>query len=167
MTTDIRLAYQQAGNAILAADPSALIFCEGISEFPDASASSGFDSTWWGGDLQAAAQFPVTLSSAGHVVYSAHDYGPNLFQQTWFNSSTTAASLDAVWNKYWGYIYTQGTAPVWVGEFGTDNTASDVVVKHRGLAGPVVLEPGVLHQRQQVDGLDLLGAQRRGLVRPA
>ena len=60
------------------------------------------------------------------MVYSAHDYGPNLFQQTWFNSSTTPASLDAVWNKFWGYIYAQGTAPVWVGEFGTDNTAADV-----------------------------------------
>jgi endoglucanase len=124
--TDIRLAYQQAGNAILAADPQALIFCEGIGEFPDSAASSGFDSTWWGGDLQGVAQFPVTLSSAGHVVYSAHDYGPSLFQQTWFNSSTTAASLDAVWNKFWGYIYAQNIAPVWVGEFGTGNNATDV-----------------------------------------
>ena len=69
---------------------------------------------------------PVVLSSPGHVVYSAHDYGPSLFQQTWFNSSTTPASLDAVWNKFWGYLYAQGTAPVWVGEFGTDNTAADV-----------------------------------------
>jgi endoglucanase len=124
--TDVRLAYEQAGNAILAADPNALIFCEGISEYPDSSASSGFDSTWWGGDLQGVAQYPVVLNSPGHVVYSAHDYGPNLFQQAWFNSSTTQASLDAVWNKYWGYIYSQATAPVWVGEFGTDNTASDV-----------------------------------------
>ncbi len=75
-TTDVRLAYEQAGNAILAVDPNALIFCEGISEFPDASASGGFDTTWWGGDLQGVAQFPVMLSSPGHVVYSAHDYGP-------------------------------------------------------------------------------------------
>lgn len=124
--TDVRLAYEQAGNAILAVDPSALIFCEGIGEFPDSAASGGFDSTWWGGDLQGVAQFPVVLSQAGHVVYSAHDYGPSLFQQTWFNSSTTPASLDAVWNKFWGYIYGQHIAPLWVGEFGTDNTAADV-----------------------------------------
>jgi len=122
--TDIRLAYEQAGNAILAADPGALIFCEGISENP--ASSGGFDSTWWGGDLAEAGQFPVVLNSPGHVVYSAHDYGPNLFQQTWFNSSTTQASLDAVWNKFWGYLYAQGTAPVWVGEFGTGNGATDV-----------------------------------------
>jgi endoglucanase len=133
--TDVRLAYQQAGNAILAQDPSALIFCEGIGEFPDSAATGGFDSTWWGGDLQGVAQFPVTLSSAGHVVYSAHDYGPSLFQQTWFNSSTTSASLDAVWNKFWGYIYAQKTAPVWVGEFGTDNTAADVQSSTAGSQG--------------------------------
>jgi len=124
--TDIRLAYESAGNAILAVDPSALIFCEGISEYPDSSSSTGYDSTWWGGDLQGVAQYPVMLSSSGHVVYSAHDYGPSLFQQTWFNSSTTSASLDSVWNQFWGYIPQQGIAPLWVGEFGTDNTASDV-----------------------------------------
>jgi endoglucanase len=124
--TDIRLAYEQAGNAILAVDPGALIFCEGISEYPDASSSTGYDSTWWGGDLQGVAQYPVVLSSPGHVVYSAHDYGPVLYQQTWFNSSTTPASLDAVWTMYWGYIYAQDIAPIWVGEFGTDNTASDI-----------------------------------------
>jgi endoglucanase len=123
-TTDIRLAYEQAGNAILAQDPNALIFCEGISENPNSS--GGFDGTWWGGDLAEAGQFPVTLSSPGHVVYSAHDYGPTLFQQTWFNSSTTSASLDAVWNQFWGYLYTQNVAPVWVGEFGTGNGATDV-----------------------------------------
>jgi endoglucanase len=125
-STDVRLAYEAAGDAILKVDPSALIFCEGIGEFPDASATGGYDSTWWGGDLQGVAQYPVVLSSAGHVVYSAHDYGPVEFQQTWFNSSTTPASLDAVWNKYWGYIPQQGIAPLWVGEFGTDNVAADV-----------------------------------------
>jgi endoglucanase len=132
-STDVRLAYEQAGNAVLAADPGALIFCEGISENPTSSGT--FNTTWWGGDLAEAGQFPVVLSSAGHVVYSAHDYGPSLFQQTWFNSSTTAASLDAVWNQNWGYLYNSGTAPVWVGEFGTDNTASDVQSSAAGSQG--------------------------------
>ncbi|HEY1627434.1 MAG TPA: cellulase family glycosylhydrolase [Streptosporangiaceae bacterium] len=131
--TDVRLAYEQAGNAILAVDPGALIFCEGIGENP--TASGGVNSTWWGGDLALAGQYPVTLSAPGHVVYSAHDYGPSLFQQTWFNSSTTAASLDAVWNANWGYLYSQGTAPVWVGEFGTDNTAADVSSTAAGSQG--------------------------------
>jgi endoglucanase len=134
-STDVRLAYEQAGDAILAVDPNALIFCEGISEYPDPSASGGYDTTWWGGDLQGVAQYPVVLSSPGHVVYSAHDYGPNLFQQAWFNSSTTPASLDAVWNMYWGYIYAQDIAPLWVGEFGTDNTSTDIESATAGSQG--------------------------------
>jgi endoglucanase len=132
-TTDVRLAYEQAGNAILAVDPNALIFCEGISENPTSSGS--YNSTWWGGDLAEAGQYPVVLSSPDHVVYSAHDYGPDLFQQTWFNSSTTPASLDAVWNQNWGYLYADDTAPVWVGEFGTDNTSSDIESTTAGSQG--------------------------------
>jgi endoglucanase len=132
-STDVRLAYEQAGNAILAVDPDALIFCEGISENPASSGS--YNSTWWGGDLAEAGQYPVVLSSPGHVVYSAHDYGPDLFQQTWFNSSTTPASLDAVWNQNWGYLYADGTAPVWVGEFGTDNSSSDIESSAAGSQG--------------------------------
>ena len=122
--TDIRLAYEKAGDAILAADPKALIFCEGVSEHPG---SAGKDvTTWWGGDLTEAARYPVTLSSPGHVVYSAHDYGPVLFPQTWFGASATPASLGAVWDRNWGYLYDRAIAPVWVGEFGTDSTAADV-----------------------------------------
>jgi endoglucanase len=131
--TDVRLAYENAGNAVLAADPNALVFVEGDSEAPNSS--GGYDSTWWGGDLEMAGQYPVTLSSPGHVVYSAHDYGPTLFQQSWFNSSTTPASLDAVWNKYWGYLYQQNTAPLWVGEFGTGNGATDVSDSTAGSEG--------------------------------
>ena len=133
--TDVRLAYENAGNAILATDKNALVFCEGISEYPDGGSSTGYDSTWWGGALQGVAQYPVVLSSPGHVVYSAHDYGPDLFQQTWFNSSSTTASLESVWNANWGYIYGQGIAPVWVGEFGTDNTAADVSSSTAGSQG--------------------------------
>ena len=125
-STDVRLAYEAAGDAILNVDPNALIFCEGIGEYPDSSSATGYDATWWGGDLQGVAQYPVVLTSPGHVVYSAHDYGPDEYQQTWFNSSTTTSSLDAVWDKFWGYIPQDGIAPLWVGEFGTGNEAADV-----------------------------------------
>ncbi len=131
--TDVRLAYERAGNAILTVDPHALIFCEGTSANPNSS--RGYDSTWWGGDLAMAGRFPVVLSSPGHVVYSAHDYGPDLFQQSWFNSSTTRARLYKVWHKFWGYLYTKDKAPIWVGEFGTGNTSSDVSSTSPGSQG--------------------------------
>ena len=131
--TDVRLAYEQAGNAILTADPHALIFCEGVSENP--KSSRGYVSTWWGGDLAMAGKYPVVLSSPGHLVYSAHDYGPSLFQQTWFSSSTTRASLYNVWDKFWGYLYTKEKMPIWVGEFGTGNMSSDISSTSPGSQG--------------------------------
>ncbi len=113
------VAATTAGNAILAINPKLLIFVEG---------NDCYDGTcgWQGGNLIGVATNPVTLSVPNQLVYSAHDYGPDLYQQSWFNSSTTPASLDAVWNRYWAYISAGGTAPVWVGEFGTDNTSTDI-----------------------------------------
>jgi endoglucanase len=113
------VAAAAAGNAVLAVNPNLPIFVEG---------NDCYDGTcgWQGGNLMGVATNPVVLSVANQLVYSAHDYGPSLFQQSWFNSSTTAASLDAVWNEYWGYISAAGTAPIWLGEFGTDNTATDI-----------------------------------------
>jgi endoglucanase len=118
--TDFRLACQTAGNAVLAVQPNWLIMVEGIGEFQNANGT--IDSTWWGGDLQGVATFPVQLNVANRVVYSPHDYGPDEFQQTWFTSSTTYASLAAVWDKFWGYLSSQNTAPIWVGEFGVPNS---------------------------------------------
>ena len=78
---------------------------------------------------------PVTLDVANQLVYSAHDYGPALFRQSWFNAATTAVSLDVIWNKYWGYISAAGTAPVWLGEFGTTNNAMDIQSTAAGSQG--------------------------------
>jgi endoglucanase len=122
------VAAQTAGNAILAINPNLLIFVEGNDCY---SGVCG----WQGGNLIGVATNPVVLDVANQLVYSAHDYGPSLFQQAWFNSSTTAASLDAVWNKYWGYISAAGTAPIWLGEFGTDNTATDIQNSTAGSQG--------------------------------
>ena len=108
-----------AGNAILAINPHLLVFVEGTDCY---SGVCG----WQGGNLIGVASHPVTLSVTRQLVYSAHDYGPNLFQQSWFNGNTTPASLNAVWGQYWGYISAQGIAPVWVGEFGTTNNTTDI-----------------------------------------
>ena len=122
------VAAQAAGNAILAVNPKLLIFVEGNDCY---SGVCG----WQGGNLIGVATHPVTLSVGNQLVYSAHDYGPNLFQQSWFNGSTTPASLDATWNKYWGYISADNIAPVWLGEFGTDNSSADIESAAAGSQG--------------------------------
>jgi endoglucanase len=133
-TTDWRLAAERAGDAVLAVNPDLLIAVEGIDVY-QAPGSGTSDSDWWGGNLEGAAQYPVQLTVPNRLVYSAHDYGPDLYQQTWFNSSTTYDSLVAVWNKFWGYLAASNTAPVWVGEFGTTNTASDISSSTPGSQG--------------------------------
>jgi endoglucanase len=113
------VAATKAGNAILAVNPQLLIFVEGNDCFNN-------DCGWQGGNLEGVGTAPITLSVPNQLVYSAHDYGPNLFGQPWFNSTTTTASLQAVWNKFWNHVSTQGIAPVWVGEFGDTNNAGDL-----------------------------------------
>lgn len=127
-TADWRLAAQRGGNAILAINPHLLIFVEGTDCFNE-------DCDWWGGNLEGVAQFPVTLNVANQLVYSAHDYGPALFQQSWFNSGTTAATLQAHWVQDFAFIYNNKTAPVWLGEFGTGNAATDIQNSAAGSEG--------------------------------
>jgi endoglucanase len=115
---DWRLAAQRAGNAVLTVNPQLLVFVEGTD-------CVNGDCYWWGGNLLGVAQFPVNLNVPNRLVYSPHDYGPVEFQQRWFTGGTTPASLNGIFNKYWGYISANNTAPVWVGEFGTTNSAID------------------------------------------
>lgn len=119
LATDWRLAAQRAGNAILAANPNWLIFVEGIENYNG-------QSTWWGGNLMGAGQYPVVLNVPNRVVYSPHDYPASVYNQRWFSAPDYPNNLPAVWNQYWGYLYRQDIAPVWVGEFGSKlQTTSD------------------------------------------
>ncbi len=117
--TDWQLAAQKAGDAILAINPHLLIIVEGIQ-------TVGGSSYWWGGNLAAAGAHPVTLSVDHQLVYSPHDYPASVFAQTWFSAPDYPSNLVNVWETNWGYLSTNKTAPIWIGEFGTrDQTASD------------------------------------------
>ncbi|MCX4881642.1 cellulase family glycosylhydrolase [Streptomyces sp. NBC_00847] len=111
-TTDWRLAAQRAGNAVLSANPDLLIFVEGVQTYDGVSG-------WWGGNLMGVARYPVQLDLPNRVVYSAHDYATSVAQQPWFSDPAFPGNMPGVWDKYWGYIFKQNIAPVWVGEFGT------------------------------------------------
>jgi len=110
--TDWRLAAQLAGNAILQVNPNWLIFVEGIQTYNG-------QSTWWGGNLMGAGQYPVVLNVANRVVYSPHDYPASVSNQPWFGAANYPTNLPEVWDQYWGYLYRQNIAPVWLGEFGS------------------------------------------------
>ena len=118
-------AAERAGNAILEEDPSKLIIVEGVDRF-------GTDATWWGGNLEGVKEAPVQLSLANHLVYSAHEYGPEEHSQPWFTSKTSSSSLLQLWNRRWGFIGQQKIAPVYLGEFGTSFSTSG---RERAAAG--------------------------------
>ena len=125
---DWHLAAERAGNAVLAVNPKLLIFVEGVDAYNN-------DYYWWGGNLEGVSKSPVVLSTANQLVYSAHDYGPTEYGQSWFNGSTTPASLDSVWTTHWGYIAKNAIAPVWLGEFGTTNDAASASSTAAGSEG--------------------------------
>ena len=66
------------------------------------------------------------MSTAGRLVYSAHDYPASVYAQTYFSDPTYPNNLPAVWDRNWGYLFRTGVAPVLLGEFGSNlATASD------------------------------------------
>ena len=94
--TDFQQLYSDTASRMRAADPAKLFFCEGLN---------------YAADLTRAGARPVTGSN---VVYSMHDY-------SWFHpSGQSQADYFASMDSHGGYLVTQGIAPLWIGEFGTD-----------------------------------------------
>ena len=186
---DWRLAAERAGTRLLG-DAAAngwdypLIIVEGNSMYPTSGgtqAGGPYHGTWWGGELRGVngnstnAGAPVVLNAGGdatalgpavdnQLVYSAHDYGPTEYVQTWENSSTCyrsgcgASSLADVWYANWAHLTAAGgvqpvwpghsaypwsstghagysVAPVFIGELGTGNAAADLTSTTRGSQG--------------------------------
>ena len=122
---------ERAGNAVLDANPHALIIIEGIQIYPKDIDTNNYVSkdndadyynTWWGANLMAVRKFPIDFGSPernAQIVYSPHDYGPLVYEQPWFQGGFTYDSLmkDA-WHDYWLYIQEEDIAPIFVGEWG-------------------------------------------------
>jgi endoglucanase len=108
---DWREAAQKCGNAILAHNPDVLIIVEGVQQV-------GSDGYWWGGNLIGVKTSPVTLSKPEKLVYSPHEYGPEVFDQTWFSAADFPKNLPGIWDKFFGYLHKGGQSHLFVGEFG-------------------------------------------------
>ena len=118
LATDWRLAAERGGDAVLEANPDWLIFVEGIEHQAD-------DWYWWGGNLSLAGRFPVKLSVPNKLVYEAHDYGPGVSNQSWFQAPDFPQNLASLWNSHWAYLKLTGVAPVLIGEFGGRSVGND------------------------------------------
>jgi len=113
--TDWRLAAQRAGNAILAINPNWLIVVEGVEKNVPGQKLAVH---WMGANLEGVERFPVRLSRPNKLVYSPHEYGPGVFNQSWFSEAKFPNNLSSRWETGWNYIATKGIAPIFIGEFG-------------------------------------------------
>jgi chitinase len=108
-------AAERAGNAILAVNPDWLIVVEGVS-------SHAGQSYWWGGNLIGARDRPVDLIADNKLVYSPHDYPNSIYPQPFFYAADFPNNMPGIFDKFWGYLWSEDIAPVLLGEWGTRMT---------------------------------------------
>lgn len=122
---------ETAGNLVLDINANLLIMIEGIEIYPkDLNQNSDYSSTdsgdyhfnWWGGNLRGVRDYPIDFGTPernAQIVYSPHDYGPDVYQQPWFSGGFTYESLhEDCWNDNWLYIHNDSIAPLLIGEWG-------------------------------------------------
>jgi len=129
--TDWRKAAINCGQAILAANPNIMLIVEGVEQYQD----KGY---WWGGNLAGVRDHPITAGDlpARNLWYSAHEYGPEVYQQSWFTDPSFPANLPALWNDRFWFLRQDGIGPLFFGEFGIKEAAAadETSVAHRWLA---------------------------------
>ncbi|MBN2531455.1 MAG: cellulase family glycosylhydrolase [Spirochaetales bacterium] len=123
---NFRKAAEEIARAVLAGNPNLLVVVEGIECYPVPGAQYGstdkydYICNWWGGNLRGVADYPVSIGSGQNkVIYSPHDYGPDIYVQPWFEGSFDLNSLYAeCWQPNWFFIAESSIAPVLIGEWG-------------------------------------------------
>ncbi len=106
-STNWPAAAELGGDAVLSVNRHLLVFVEGIS---------------YAGDLSGVKHLPVVLDVPHHLVYEAHDYA-------WYEPGFSSYKqwYEQVYPK-WAYLVTgPKPQPLWVGEFGTCDTAASCV----------------------------------------
>jgi endoglucanase len=115
-STDYASAAERAAAAIHSLHPDVIVIVGGVQTY-------GAYSYWWGGNLRGVADRPLQVKR-GKLLYSAHDYGPEVFPQTWFSAPDFPRNLVGLWDQTWGYIPRTGIGGVFIGEFGIGHRES-------------------------------------------
>jgi aryl-phospho-beta-D-glucosidase BglC (GH1 family) len=111
--TDWRKAAIKAAQAILAVNSNLLIIIEGTEEYKGTT-------YWWGGNLMGVKDYPINSSEipSSQLMYSFHEYGPEVYNQSWFSDPTFPNNMYSIWDKFFWFINKQNIAPLYLGEFG-------------------------------------------------
>lgn len=133
--TNWKYAAETAAAAVLDKNPNLLIMVEGVEVYPKFEEGADWTSqnidysrypysyyhhTWWGGNFRGVRDYPIDLGEhQDQLVYSPHDYGPLVYEQTWFYEGFTQDTLmEDVWYDNWFFIEDEGIAPLLMGEWG-------------------------------------------------
>lgn len=108
--TDWASAAERAAAQIHAVHPEAILIVGGVQTHDGIA-------HWWGGNLRGVRNRPLNIEPT-KLLYSAHDYGPEVFNQPWFSDPSYPDNLIPLWDATWGYIPQEGLGGVFIGEFG-------------------------------------------------
>jgi aryl-phospho-beta-D-glucosidase BglC (GH1 family) len=143
-----RYAAEKGAKACLDKNPNLLIMVEGIESYP--KFELGFDwnsnstdyahygdpdyqpyhGAWWGGNFRGARDYPVNLGKyQSQLVYSPHDYGPLVYEQSWFHLQGKGPNytsykfdreslLKEYWYDSWAFLVEEKISPLLMGEWG-------------------------------------------------
>ncbi|MCX7957184.1 MAG: cellulase family glycosylhydrolase [Endomicrobia bacterium] len=117
--TDWAAAAEKCGNAILQVNPNWLIIVEGVEQYQN-------DYYWWGGNLMGVANRPINLIYPEKLVYSPHEYGPEVHNQSWFSAPDFPNNMPQIWYNHFGFIHDLNIGHLLVGEFGIKNKSNSV-----------------------------------------
>jgi endoglucanase len=104
---------EKLGRELQAINPGPLIIVEGIQV---TSPQPNMPHPAPEGNLEQVRNIPVVVSIANKVVYSVHEYPPSTYD---YIINRDPATLVPHMNRTWGYLVTDGIAPVWIGEMGS------------------------------------------------
>jgi aryl-phospho-beta-D-glucosidase BglC (GH1 family) len=125
---DWRAAAEKCGREILQVNPHLTIIVEGVEQYRG-------ETYWWGGNLAGVRQNPLTLIPRHKLMYSPHEYGPEVYPQKWFSSPDFPNNMPSLWRHFFWFIEEEGISPLFFGEFGIkESSAADPQsVPHRWL----------------------------------
>ena len=109
--TDWNSAAERCAEAIHQVNPDVLIVVEGVQTVDG-------DSYWWGGNLAGVRSHPLTITLSDKLVYSAHEYGPEVYEQPWFDDADFPENMRAIWDDHFGFVMSEELGHVLIGEFG-------------------------------------------------
>jgi aryl-phospho-beta-D-glucosidase BglC (GH1 family) len=109
--TDWKAAAEKCGKSLLNVNSNALIIVEGTEMYKDST-------YWWGGNLKGVKDYPITGIPKANLIYSPHEYGPEVYDQSWFNESDFPNNMFKIWDDNFWFIQKNNIAPILIGEFG-------------------------------------------------